>query len=365
MVPMQEVNPWGNELVDYERLFAEFGLQKIPKEIRERFKDSAGFRRGIVFAHRDLDKFLKTADNGKPVAVLSGIKPSSPFHLGSKLTAEEIIFFQKRLRAKAYYCIADLEAYADNGLSLRQSSETAVDNVADLLALGLDDRHAVVYKQSSNAAVLRLSHIFSKHTTLATLEALYGHQNLGLYTSVLTQAGDILYPMLGEEGAKAVLVPVGADQDPHLRFARDLANKLSAEYGFAPPAATYHRLFRALGGGTKMSKRDPANVISLSDSEEDVEKKVKAALTGGRDTAEEQRRKGGDIAKCVVYELMQFHFYEDDADLAKMRGDCTPGKILCGECKAVRLEKIREFLRAHQKKKKTMLAKAGKLVEGA
>ena len=107
---MQEVNPWGNELVDYERLFAEFGLQKVPASIRERFGDSAGFRRGIVFAHRDLDKFLKAADSGKPVAVLSGIKPSSAFHLGSKLTAEEIIFFQKHVKAKAYYCVADLEA---------------------------------------------------------------------------------------------------------------------------------------------------------------------------------------------------------------------------------------------------------------
>ncbi len=362
---MQEVNPWGNELVDYERLFAGFGLQKISKEVRERFKDSAGFRRGLVFAHRDLDKFLKTADAGKPVAVLSGIKPSSPFHLGSKLTAEEIIFFQRHLKAKAYYCIADLEAYADNGLSLEQGHETAVDNVADLLALGLEERRAVVYKQSTNAKVLRLAHVFAKHTTLSTLEALYGHQNLGLYTSVLTQAGDILFPMLEEEGAKAVLVPVGADQDPHLRFTRDLANKLSAEYGFTPPAATYHRLFRALNGETKMSKRDPANVISLSDSEEDVERKVRNALTGGRDTAEEQRRLGGEIKKCVVYELMQFHFYEDDKELAKMYGDCTGGKILCGECKAARIDKIKAFLREHQKKKKAKLEKARKLVEDA
>ncbi|MFH1107244.1 MAG: tryptophan--tRNA ligase [Candidatus Micrarchaeota archaeon] len=361
---MREVNPWGNELVDYDKLFEGFGLQKVTPAMRERFKESASFRRGLIFAHRDLDRFAKKADEGRPVAVLSGIKPSNSFHLGSKLTAEEIIFFQRHFKAKAYYCIADLEAYADNGLSLEQGHEIAVDNVADLLALGLDERNAVIYKQSANAKVLRLAHIFSKHVTISTLESLYGHQNLGLYTAVLTQAGDILYPMLKEEGAEAVLVPVGADQDPHIRLTRDIAQKFSAE-GFTPPAATFHKFFRALNGETKMSKRDPMNVISLTDSPDDATKKVRNALTGGRDTAEEQRKKGGLIGKCVVYELMQFHFYADDRELKRMHDECTSGKILCGECKNLRIEKIKDYLKEHQHKKNAKLEKARKLVEAA
>ncbi|MFH1199692.1 MAG: tryptophan--tRNA ligase [Candidatus Micrarchaeota archaeon] len=361
---MIEANPWGNELVDYTRLFDEFGMQKATEEMRKRHSKFAGFRRGIIFAHRDFDKFAKAADDGKPVAVMTGIKPSSAFHLGSKLTADEMIYLQKELGAKAYYCIADLEAYADNGLSFEKSHEVAIDNISDMLALGLDEKHAVIYKQSTNTKVMRLSHLFAKHTTMAAMEALYGHQNLGLYLSVLTQAADILSPML-DDGIKHVVVPVGADQDPHIRFARDIANKLSAERTVMPPSATYHRLMRSLNGETKMSKRDPASVITLNDSEKEVEKKVKNALTGGRETAEIQRRLGGEIGKCVVYELMLYHFYENDGDLKEMRADCTSGKMLCGECKLTRLAKIKEFLKEHQRKKAAKKAKAGKLAESA
>lgn len=362
---MQELDPWGNALVDYDKLFKQFGLQPIPEELRKRLSKSRLFRRGLVFAHRDLDRFVKTADSGKPIALLTGIKPSNAFHLGSKLTADELIFLQQEFKAKTFYGIADLEAYADNGLSLEESHLFAIDNVADLLALGLEERQAVIYKQSTNLDVLQLSHLFAKRTTLATLEALYGEQNLGLYWAVLTQAADILFPMQKKHGgARAVLVPVGADQDPHIRLARDLAAKFEKE-GYVLPSATYHRFFRALNGETKMSKRDPDNTLTLNDSAQDVERKVKKALTGGRDTEAEQRKLGGQVDKCVVYELMKFHFYEDDKDLAEMREECVTGKILCGECKLKRIGKIQQTLKAHQEKKAKLRGKAEKIVEAA
>ncbi|MBU1198115.1 tryptophan--tRNA ligase [Candidatus Micrarchaeota archaeon] len=361
---MKEIDPWGNALVDYQKLFTQFGLQTLSPAMKKRFSSHRGFRRDIVFAHRGLESFIKTADDGKPVAVMTGIKPSNSFHLGSKLTAEELILLQKEFNAKAFYGIADLEAYADNGLPLEQSHEIAIDNVADLLALGLHEKNAFIYKQSRNAEVMRLAQLFAKRTTTATLEALYGKQNLGLYFSVLTQAGDILFPMLEENGgARAVVVPVGADQDPHIRLTRDLAAKFAAEKGFEPPSATYHKFFRALDGTTKMSKRDPQNILSLNDSEKEVKKKVSNALTGGRDTTEEQRKKGGQPEKCVVYELMQFHFYDDDKDLKDMKEDCTSGRLLCGECKLQRIAHINEYLKKHQEKKKAKLAKAEKIIE--
>ncbi len=362
---MAELNPWGNDLVDYEKLFARFGLQHMSPELQKKLFKNRLIRRGIVFAHRDLDRFVKTAESGKPVALLTGIKPSSVFHLGSKMTAEELIFFQKEFDAKTFYGIADLEAYADNGLPLEEGHRFAIDNVADLLALGLEEKNAVIYKQSQNKEVLKLSHLFAKKTTLATLEALYGPQNLGLYFAVLTQAADILFPMEKEfGGARAVLVPVGADQDPHIRLARDLAAKFEKE-GFVLPSASYHQFFRSLNGETKMSKRDPDNVLTLNDSPADIERKVKRALTGGRNTEAEQRKLGGEVDKCVVYELMKFHFYEDDGDLKEMRQDCLSGKILCGECKFKRIAHIQKTVAAHQAKKKKLLPKAEKLVEQA
>ncbi|MCX6767250.1 MAG: tryptophan--tRNA ligase, partial [Candidatus Micrarchaeota archaeon] len=267
----ERINPWGDDLVkDYDGLFKEFGLQHVDEKLLRRLKRrNRLFRRGIVFAHRDFDKFLDAAAAGKKSAVMSGIKPSGEFHLGSKMTAEEIVFIQNELKAKAFYCVADLEAYADNGMPVDKGAEVAVDNVADLLALGLDEKNAVVYKQSEQKIVSNLAFLFSRKTTLNTLEALYGHQNLGLYQSVLVQAGDILHPQLNTFGAyHNVVVPVGIDQDPHIRFTRDIAYKFRDELGFSLPAATYHKTFRALNGEAKMSKRDPMNMLTLSDKED-------------------------------------------------------------------------------------------------
>ncbi|NYZ77807.1 tryptophan--tRNA ligase, partial [Candidatus Micrarchaeota archaeon] len=199
--------------------------------------------------------------------------------------------------------------------------------------------------------------------TLNTLEAVYGHQNLGLYTAALIQAGDILQPQLEEFGGpKHILVPVGVDQDPHIRLTRDIAAKFQEEHGFILPSATYHRFFRALNGETKMSKRDPMSVLTLNDSPELAEKKVKNIFTGGRATAEEQRKLGAETWKCVWFELMKFHFLEDD-DLQTMYDDSLKGRILCGECKAKYLERLQGFLETHQERKKKMRAKAEKLLE--
>ncbi|MEM0475881.1 MAG: tryptophan--tRNA ligase [Candidatus Norongarragalinales archaeon] len=356
----KELDPWSTALVkDYDDLFQNFGLQRITLALREKLSDSRNFRRGIVFAHRDFDKFVAAAERGEATVVMSGIKPSSEFHLGSKLTAEEIVYLQKKFDSQVHYCVADFEAYADNGLNYEQSAALAVDNVADLLALGLDERKAVIYKQSRSLPVLNLALRASRKTTPATLEALYGHKNLALYLAVLVQAGDILHPQLAEFGScKHVCVPVGIDQDPHIRFARDLAAKMS----FTAPAATFHRLFRSLGGETKMSKRDPLGVITLNDSPEQVKRKLANAFTGGRATVAEQRRLGAEYEKCVVAELDWFHFEENDAAVFERKRKCLSGELLCGECKKQVAEKITSFLRAHQEKKRKFKPKAEKIL---
>ncbi|MFH0836318.1 MAG: tryptophan--tRNA ligase [Candidatus Micrarchaeota archaeon] len=363
---MPEINPWGSELVtDYDKLFKEFGLQPITPELLKKIGlDYRGFRRGIIFAHRDFDKFVEATEKGRKTAVMSGIKPSSEFHLGSKMTAEEIIYLQKRFGSTVFYAVADYESYADNGISFEDAHEFAVDNVADLLALGLDEKNAVIYKQSECLNVMRLGHVFSNKVTPNMMTALYGHQKTGLYNAVFIQMADILQPQLKQfGGANFTVVPVGVDQDPHIRLTRDIAGRTKTEFGFIPPAATYHKFFRALNGETKMSKRDPMNVLTLNDSPELVKKKVNRALTGGRDTEKEQREKGGDIKKCVVYELMLYHFYEDDLALEDMKDECLQGKILCGECKLKRIKVIQDYLKKHQEKKKKMQSKARKILE--
>ena len=357
-----KIDPWADkqETFDYTKLFEEFGLSRLNEDILGKLSDFFLAKRGGIFAHREFDLWLTDAIAKKPVAVMSGIKPSSEFHLGSKLTADELIFYQKKFGAKIFYAIADLEAYADNGLTLEQTHETAISNVADLLAIGLDEKNAYIYKQSREMHVMNSAYLFSKRATPAMLHALYGERDYSLYFAALTQVGDILLPQHADFGGpKRVLVPVGIDQDPHIRFSRDIAFKEKLML----PCSTYHMTMRSLKGETKMSKRDPMSTLSLSDSQEIAKKKLMSAFTGGRTTAEEQRRLGGEIEKDVLYEVMKFHFIKDDALLEEMKQDMTTGRILTGEYKQKYIPYALEWLSAHQEKKQKMMPKAKKILE--
>ena len=359
------LDPWGTSAVkDYDRLQAEFGIEPV-SPLLTRFKRlSPHLSRGIDFGQRDLSRIIDAVDKNKPYAVMSGIKPTGDFHLGTKMTADDMIYFQSLSKeAVVYYSIADIEAYADNGLSFDQTSKIAVRNVADMLALGLDPNQAVVYLQSQEVKVMRLGTLFSKGVTNNMLRAIYGERQIGLYMAALYQAGDILMPQLPELGGpKPVLVPVGADQDPHLRLSRDLAARYHDEYGFIPPSAIYHRLLLSLNGSDKMSKRAADSLLTLDDSAKEATRKISAAFTGGRDTVEEQRRLGARADICPVYDLYRFHFATDDEHVARVYRECTKGVRLCGECKLEVIGLVKAFLEDHRKKRDALMGDAEELM---
>ncbi|MCC6043648.1 MAG: tryptophan--tRNA ligase, partial [Desulfurococcaceae archaeon] len=74
------------------------------------------------------------------------------------------------------------------------------------------------------------------------------------------------------------------------------------------------------------------------------------ALTGGRATAEEQRRLGGEPWKCIVFELYTYHLAGDENELREVYNDCVSGRVLCGQCKRRAAEKLRALLVEHQKR---------------
>jgi tryptophanyl-tRNA synthetase len=362
------LDPWGTSHVkDYDRLMKQFGIEPLTQELAKRLPyQHRLIRRRVIFGHRDLGNIIRAIENGNEYAVMTGIKPSGEFHLGTKLTSEEFIYFLSLSpRARGFFAIADLEAYADNKIPLEESYRIALSNLMDILALGLDPKRVYVYRQSEEIPVLHLAFIFSRSVTYNTLEAIYGPRSFGLYLSALVQAGDILNPQLPHHGGpKPTLVPVGADQDPHIRLTRDLAGKYGEEFGFVPPAATYHRLLRDLTGQEKMSKRNPMGILYLNEPLEAARAKVMNAFTGGRATAEEQKRLGGEPEKCVVFvELLSTHFLEDDKLLEEWYWDCKTGKILCGECKARAWELIGSWLKAHQEKRIRMRDLAERLLK--
>ncbi len=358
------IDPWGETVVeDYGRVLREFGIEPLGPIISQIPNPSLMMRRGVVFGHRDLPRVLEAHRKGKEFAVMSGIKPSGEFHLGTLLTAKEIVYFQK-MGARAFYCIADIEAYEDNGQSLEDSEEIAVGNVADILALGFDPEKGYIYRQSKENRVKDLSFAFGRAVTLNTIKAIYGERQVGLYQAALVQAGDILLPQLKDFGGpKPTVVPVGIDQDPHLRLTRDLAQKFESRYKFILPSSTYHQLIKSLTGSAKMSKREPMSYLTLDEPLGSTRKKVMGAFTGGRATVEEQRRLGANPDICPIYDLARFVFMEDDRDLRKMYDDCKSGSLLCGECKMLRFELVSSFVKEHKRKREGFIDKAREILE--
>ncbi|MFB6128602.1 MAG: tryptophan--tRNA ligase, partial [Halorhabdus sp.] len=122
-------------------------------------------------------------------------------------------------------------------------------------------------------------------------------------------------------------------------------------YGFLAPSSIYHRFMTGLTGG-KMSSSVPESHISLLDDPAEGYDKVRAATTGGRETAEEQRELGGKPDECPVYELYAYLLADDDDEFAtRVYEECAGGERLCGGCKEQAAELMEAFLEDHQEKR--------------
>ncbi|MFA6064568.1 MAG: tryptophan--tRNA ligase [archaeon] len=328
------VDPWGSDLVeDYTRLQKEFGMSEFDKTMFP--EPNLQMRRGVNFGIQDAEAIATAIKNKKPFYVLSGIMPSSEkIHLGTETVIQNIRYFQDH-GAKTYVVIADVESQATRGITLEEGKKRALEfHIPAYIALGLDPAKTNFYLQSENKKVSNLAAIASQKVTENEFRAIYGSVHPAKVMSAFTQMGDILYPQLAEK--MPGIIPVGIDQAPHIRMVRDVARRLKAEYGFFLPSALYNKYTSALDGSFKMSK-SASELGKIEIPEKDLgvlEKKINKTLTGGRATREEQKAKGGDIAKCIVYEYCKNHFIKDDKILQTMFEECTTGKNLCGECKA-------------------------------
>ena len=243
---------------------------------------------------------------------------------------------------------------------MKKLRETAIkEYLTNYVALGLDLKKCDFYFQSNRStdakkanAYYALAGMFARHATFNEFKAVYGEISPGKIISSLFQASDMLHPQLPEFEGKPlpVVVPVGADQDPHLRLARDMSQKIN-EYKFIQLSSTYHTFLPGLKGG-KMSSSDPTSYIALTDSPEDAAKKVKKyAFSGGRDTVEEHRKYGGNPDIDVSFQMLKYGIEPDDKKLKQIYDDYESGKMLTGELKQILIDKLGAFLKEHQEKR--------------
>ena len=162
----------------------------------------------------------------------------------------------------------------------------------------------------------------------------------------------MLHPQLPEFEGKPLptVIPVGSDQDPHIRLARDVAQRIKA-FKLMPIGATYHMFLPGLKGG-KMSSSDPTSYIALTDSPEEAALKIKKyAFSGGQSTVEEHRKKGGNPDVDVSFQMLRYGLEPDDEKLANIAKEYRSGKMLTGELKQILIDKITTFLKKHNERR--------------
>lgn len=343
------IDPWASFTLDYDKLINNFGIGKISDILSEIKNPQILMKRGVIFGHREFDEINKLINNNDDFAVVTGMMPSGQMHIGHKMVVDQLRWYQDK-GAMLSLPIADLESYAARGMSFEKGREIAVNEyLTNWIALGLDleKDNVNVYLQSQNKELQDLAFKAANKTNFSQLKSIYGFTpstNIAHVQAPLIQVADILLPQIEEFGGpKKVVVPVGIDQDPHIRLTRDIAHRLNEELGFLTPASTYHRFLTGLTGD-KMSSSKPSTAIYLNDEVKDAVKKVKSAKTGGRESLKEQQELGGEVDKCVIYEMLLYHFIEDDGELEKIRQECLDGTLRCGDCKVRTAELLEKFM---------------------
>ncbi|HPT37203.1 MAG TPA: tryptophan--tRNA ligase [Methanothrix sp.] len=227
-----KLDPWGAVHVDdYNRLFSEFGISDFSEILSELPNPHPYMKRKIIFGHRNYDSILTAMKRHEPFAVMSGFMPSGRAHFGHMMVMNEIIWHQQQ-GGDAYAAIANMEAHAVRGISWERCRTLGINEyLLSLIALGFEPREGShIYFQSENYKMRNLAFELGREANFSEVSAIYGFSgetHISHMESVMAQSADILHPQLKEFGGpKPVVIPVGADQDPHIKLTRDLAYRM-------------------------------------------------------------------------------------------------------------------------------------------
>ncbi len=332
-------------------------IQKFGAEPISNLSDSPdfyAFKTGVLVSHRDFKGFFSALKKKEKCAILSGVNASGTLHLGHKAVFDTNLFFQKKYNIPVFIPISDDESYVSGKVKdQKQALENSKKLAKELIAYGFDPKKTFFIIDQIYTNIYNLAIKLSKKITLSEIKATYGYKNYdnpGLYFYPAVQSAHILFP---QEQYKIpnVLVPIGPDEDAHIRISRDIASR----FGYKKPSILHAKFLPGING-KKMSTSKPNTAIFLNDDEKTIRKKIGKAFSGGQPTVEEHRKKGGnpDIDVSCIYLKNLFLSPEE---YEKIETKYKKGELLSKDVKQLFADAAIKFIKEFQGRLKKISVK--------
>ena len=266
-----------------------------------------------------------------------------------------------------FYFVADWHALTSEYADTSRIARNVYDVVADWIGAGLDPEKGTFFVQSLVPEHAELYLMLSMVVPLPWLERVptYKEQQETLKDKDLSSIGFLGYPLLQTADVAmydAQFVPVGEDQVAHLELAREVVRRFNKFFGDVlvepqPLLTTFGRL-PGLDGDKKMSK-SLGNTIHLSDTEDEVRKKVRQMYT-------DPKRIRADIPGTVEGNpVFVYHdaFNSNTVEVEDLKARYRAGKVGDVEVKTKLAIALNAYLEPIRQRRSAVLARPGHLRE--
>lgn len=290
--------------------------------------------------------------------ILTGDRPTGRLHIGHYFgSLQKRVEMQNSGLYDPYILVADVQALTDNFNNPDKVRKNVREVVMDYLSVGIDPEKSTIFIQSMIPEIAELTVFYSNLVTIARLERnptvkteiaqkreLFGESvTYGFLGYPVSQAGDIT-AFSGE------LVPVGEDQLPLIEQCREIVRKFNSIYGevLIEPEAILSsgKRIKGLDGNVKMGK-SLGNAIYLSDSPEEITRKVMSAVT------DPKRIKKDDLGDPDVCMVAYYHqLFTEKEEYENVCKECRAGTRGCVACKKQLAQNIIKTLEPIREKRK-------------
>ena len=289
---------------------------------------------------------------------LTGDRPTGRLHIGHYFgSLQNRVKMQEDDSLERFVMIADVQALTDNFNNPQKVRDNVYQVLLDYLSVGIDPEKTTIFLQSMIPELAELTVYYSNLVTIARLERnptvkteiaqkkeLFGESvTYGFIGYPVSQASDIT-------AFEGELVPVGEDQLPLIEQCREIVRKFNSIYGevlIEPEAVlSSSKRIKGLDGNEKMGK-SLGNAIYLSDTPEEITKKVMSAVTDPNRIRKDDK---GNPDICMV--AYYHNLFTNKEDCKTICEECKAGKRGCVECKKQLAKNIIDFLEPMREKRK-------------